>query len=101
MNMIAEKCLAWLIPFLLGSLVSGGVMALTLMRSVRNGVQCLLRAEIIRQHEKWAHKGFCPIYAKQALVRAYSAYHTLRGNDVATHLYEATMALPEAAPEDA
>ena len=60
----------------------------------REGVQCLLRAEIIRNHDKYMDKDFCPIYAKEALKRAYHAYHELGGNDVATGLYNETMALP-------
>jgi hypothetical protein len=58
-------------------------------------VQCLLRAEIIRQNEKWVKAGYCPIYAKQALTRAYKAYTALKGNDVATGLYHEVMELPE------
>lgn len=58
------------------------------------GVQCLLRAEIIRSHEKYAAKGSCPIYAKEALTKAYMAYHALGGNDVATDLYHDLMELP-------
>lgn len=40
------------------------------------------------------YKGFCSIYAKEALKRAYHAYHELHGNDVATGLYNEVMALP-------
>lgn len=58
------------------------------------GVQCLLRAEIIRSHEKYAAKGSCPIYAKETLTKAYMAYHALGGNDVATDLYRDLMELP-------
>lgn len=59
------------------------------------GVQCLLRAEIIRSHEKYTERGKCPVYAKEALTKAYKAYHALGGNDVATDLYEQIMALPQ------
>ena len=58
------------------------------------GVQCLLRAEIIRSHEKYSAKGCCPIYAKEALTKMYAAYHALGGNDVATDLYHDCMELP-------
>ena len=54
-----------------------------------------LRAEIIRAHEKYSQKRFCPIYAKESLTRAYNAYHALGGNDVATDLYRQCMELPE------
>ncbi len=60
-----------------------------------NGVQCLLRSEIIHAHDKYSQKKYCPIYAKESLTRAYAAYHALGGNDVATDLYRQTMELPE------
>lgn len=64
-------------------------------QALKDGVCALLRAEIIRQHEKHFEKGYCPIYAKEALKKAYEAYHNLGGNDVATKLFEEVMALPE------
>ena len=95
METVLEKTLGWLIPFLCGSILGGVVMWFTVLRAFRDGLQCLLRAEIIRQNEKWMQKRYCPVYAKQALAREYKAYHALKGNDVATALYEEIMELPE------
>lgn len=64
-------------------------------KALCSGVQCLLRAEIIRSYEKYSEKGYCPLYSKQALTTAYKAYHALGGNDVATDLYEKIMDMPE------
>jgi len=69
-------------------------------KAERDGIQCLLRAEIIRQHEKYAERGYCPIYAREALSQEYNAYHSLGGNDVATQLYEDLMELPTAPPNE-
>lgn len=63
-------------------------------RSVAQGMQCLLRLEIIRSYENYSHKGHCPLYAREALSRGYTAYHALGGNDVATDLYDKIMDLP-------
>lgn len=63
------------------------------------GLQCLLRAEIIRSFEKYTDKGYCPIYAKEALKREYDSYHNLGGNDVATGLFKKIMELREDPPE--
>lgn len=90
-----EKVISWLVPFLCGSVVTGLALWFGGFKALRDGVQCLLRAEIIRQNEKWTKAHFCPVYAKQALAREYNAYHRLGGNDVATNLYEETMDLPE------
>lgn len=68
--------------------------------ALRNGLQSLLRAEIIRTYEKNTDREYCPIYAKEALKIEYSAYHNLGGNDVATELYKATLALPTEPPEE-
>ncbi len=69
-------------------------------KALCSGVQCLLRAEIIRSYEKYAEKGFCPLYSKQALTTAYNSYHALGGNDVATKLYKKIMDMPEKEVED-
>lgn len=101
-----DAFIKWLVPFLCGGLVSlGGVVVARVklgkkkQNAVEVGLQCLLRAEIINQYEKWSERKYCPIYAKEALKRAYDSYHTLGGNDVATGLYEETMELPEHALE--
>jgi len=62
---------------------------------LEDGVQSLLRAEIIRANEKYSEQGYCPYYAKESLTKAYNAYHALGGNDVATELYKQLMYLPD------
>lgn len=105
LDIIAELALRWAVPFVLtgaASLIGArcGTRRERLKKaSVRDetiglGLQCLLRAEIIRSAEKYHDKGFCPVYAREALQRAYDSYHNLGGNDVATELYRRTMALP-------
>ena len=67
-------------------------------KAMQSGLQSLLRAEIIRQHEKYTDRGYCPIYAKDALRREYESYHLLGGNGVITDLYNDLIALPELPP---
>ena len=69
-------------------------------QAIEDGLQCLLRAEIIRCHDKYMDKKYCPIYAKESLRRVYTAYHNLGGNDIATQLYKECMALPERGEEN-
>ncbi|MBQ8796532.1 MAG: hypothetical protein IJZ54_08925 [Clostridia bacterium] len=92
---VLEKIIGWLVPFLLGTVAGGVTMWFAVIRHLRDGMQCLLRDYIINQNEKWVERKYCPIYAKQALSRAYKVYHALKGNDVGTALYEETMGLPE------
>ena len=98
--MIVSEILKWVIPFICGGIISlcGTVLAMWKQRKVKTkaleeGVQCLLRVEIIRAHEKYTEKGYCPIYAKESLKRTYTAYHILGGNDIATDLCKETLAL--------
>lgn len=98
--MAFDTFLKWLIPFLCGGAVSAIVTYFTFFKAIRNGLQCLLRAEIIRSHEKYMDKHFCPIYARESLKREYHAYHALGGNDVATGLYKEILTLPVALPEE-
>ncbi len=102
-----EIFVRWLVPFLCGGAVSMLGAAVSMMRRVKRrqeaielGLQSLLRAEIIRQYEKYQDRQHCPIYAKEALTRAYDSYHALGGNDIATGLYHKTMSLPEENPDD-
>ena len=62
--------------------------------ALKDAVKSLLRAEIIRQYEKYSDKGYCPIYAREPLTLAHNAYHALGGNSTATDLYHKTINLP-------
>jgi len=64
-------------------------------RAMRQGVQSLLRAEILRAHEKYMAQGWCPAYAKDALRVTYDAYHRLGKNGVMTKFYNDLLELPE------
>ena len=92
--MTVDKFISWLIPFLCGGAVSFAGTMLVKLKAIKNGLQCLLRAEIIRSYDKYTERAYCPLYAKEALTRAYKAYNALGGNDVATELYHACIALP-------
>lgn len=69
-------------------------------QAIANGVEALLRESIINTYNKYSEKGYCPVYAKESLKRAYSAYHGLDGNDVATGLYHKCLNMPENPPEE-
>lgn len=89
-----ETVIGWAIPFLCGAAVTFAGTMFIKFKAIRDGLQCLLRAEIIRSHDKYTDRGYAPHYAKEALTKAYKAYHNLGGNDVATKLYNDVMELP-------
>ncbi len=84
----------WAFPAFMGSFLTYIGTLIAKNRALKSGLQCLLRAEIIRSFDKYTQKGEIPIYAREALVKEYKAYHKLGGNDVATDLYHKTLKLP-------
>lgn len=64
-------------------------------KAIADGVQALLRENIVENYNKYTDRGYCPIYAKESIKRAYASYHELDGNDVATELYHKLLAMPE------
>ena len=46
-------------------------------QSTQDGMKCLLRAEIIRDHSHYMEKGYIPIYAMENVLESYNAYHSL------------------------
>lgn len=89
-----------LVSTVVSSVVTASIVYFKTLRkknkALQNGLQSLLRSDIIRKHEKYTEQNFCPIYAKDALRREYEAYHDLGGNGVITDLYNDILALPEA-----
>lgn len=102
--MIQDIILKWAIPFLCGLVASGIGAGIALsrkkIRAMQQGMVSLLRAEILRSYEKYTERGFCPLYAREALAREYKAYHDLGGNDVATDLYHQVCELPTEKKEE-
>ena len=68
-------------------------------KALRKGVLGLLRADLIRSYEKYGERGYCPIYARDALEQEYEAYHNLGGNGTITDLWNKTKLLPTDPPE--
>ena len=63
--------------------------------AIAEGVQALLRENIVENYNKYTDRGYCPIYAKESIKRAYASYHKLDGNDVASELYHKLLSMPE------
>lgn len=70
--------------------------------AIAEGVKALLRESIVSNYNHYYQdKGFCPIYAKESVKKAYQAYHELGGNDVATELYNKLLKMPEEPEKEA
>lgn len=63
-------------------------------QAIRDGVQALLRQEIIDFCLRYEETGAAPVWAKQAEEKAYKAYEALGGNDVAHAMHIRFVHLP-------
>ena len=66
--------------------------------ALEEGTKSLLRAEIIRNYEKYVPRGWMPIYAREALQKIQSAYGDLGGNGAMVALVEKLEELPSVEP---
>lgn len=62
---------------------------------ISEGVQALLREQIINNFNKYQERGECPIYAKESATKLYKAYHSLGGNGMITEIYDKLMDMEE------
>lgn len=64
------------------------------IQCTNNGLQALLRAQLINDYNKWHVKGYAPIYVRENFENCYNQYHALGGNGVMTDLHDKFMDLP-------
>lgn len=67
---------------------------------VKNGMQAILRNQIIGQYNKYMDKGFIPIYGMGNVEAMYKEYHALGGNGTITKLMDKLNELPTGDEED-
>lgn len=63
-----------------------------------DGVQALLRNEIIAKYNHYTDKGHIPIYGMENVLDMFNAYKALGGNGTAAKLVEALRQLPTDPP---
>lgn len=62
--------------------------------AVREGVQALLRAQMIDDYNHYLEKGYAPIYARENFENCWMRYHALGANGVMDDIHKKFMALP-------
>ena len=62
--------------------------------AVKLGIQALLRAQMIRDWNKYSELGYAPIYAKENFENVYQNYHALGANGVMDQIHNDFLALP-------
>lgn len=73
---------------------------LTQIKGIRNGVQALLRAQMIDDYNRYAEKGYAPIYARENFENCWKQYHALGANGVMDDLHEKFLKLPTEEKEE-
>lgn len=83
-----------LLVFICGYLLKRMKKESRLNQAMREGIQALLRQQIIDFCLRYEEAGEVPVWAKQAEEKAYKAYEALGGNDVAHAMHNRFMELP-------
>ena len=69
------------------------------IKGVKLGVQALLRAQMIHDYNKWAERGYAPIYARENFQNCWNQYHALGANGVMDDIRNKFMMLPIEPPK--
>lgn len=63
-------------------------------KSIKTGVQAILRDRIIQSYNHHMTFGYCAIHDRDNIANMYDQYHSLGANGVVDCLYEELMTLP-------
>jgi hypothetical protein len=86
-------CVTGLLGWLVGRVTSNARDEKTERAALYAGVRALLRSAIMSAHHEAMRDGFISTTDREVMERAYTAYHSLGGNGVATRLYDEASAL--------
>lgn len=63
-------------------------------KSLKSGIQALLRSQMIAEYNKWSERGYAPIYARENFENCWRQYHSLGANGVMDDIHEKFLQLP-------
>lgn len=87
----------WLEAIFTALLAAGGALlkrTIKRQKAIENGVQDLLRLEILDNYERSKQEGKISVARKDAIDSAYQSYHALGGNGTITRVHEEIMQMP-------
>lgn len=82
------------IEFLLTGLTGGVVYVFRQYLGLKQGMQSLLRNEIVRIYDTQMKLGYCSSYMKENIKDMYESYHLLKGNGLVTSMVNQLYDLP-------
>ena len=84
---------AWILSFL--TVIGGAIVYIhTRIRALQEGVQALLRAQMISYYNHYHEKGYAPLYARESFENCWVQYERLGRNGVMADIRAKFMALP-------
>ena len=95
---IYQMIVAYLVPTILGGLI--GFFSTKLKKNkkkdkaIEEGVQALLRNELVRRYREYEIKGELSILDKENIESMFKQYENLGGNGTVKHLMEELLSLP-------
>lgn len=94
-----EFIVKYWIELLFTILTSGTVYVFRQYLGLKNGMQALLRSEIVRIYDIQMKLGYCPSYMKENIKDMYESYHMLKGNGLVTTMVNKLYDLPSEGKE--
>lgn len=69
-------------------------------KALKEGLQAILRRDMIEDYNKWAERGYAPIYVRQSFENCWKNYHGLGVNGVMDDIHVKFLQLPTEPPEE-
>ena len=98
MQEILHIILSYIVPLFLGGII--GIISTKLKKdkkkdkAIEEGVQALLRNELVRRYREYELKGELSILDKENIEAMFVQYQNLGGNGTVKHLMDELLALP-------
>lgn len=83
-----------IIAFLGSACVGVLIWAIKQICFTKQGVQALLRAQLIADYDKYSDMGYAPIHARENFENCYQKYHKLGKNGVMDDIHKKLLQLP-------
>lgn len=88
------------VELLLTTLTGGVIYVFKQYIGLKQGMQALLRNEIVRIYDEQMKMGYCSSYMKENIKDMYESYHLLKGNGLVTSMVSQLYDLPNEKGKD-
>lgn len=91
---MTDIIIKWAIPAFLTFVCGWLTLQARKQKALMSGVQAVLRAEMIKDFNKYSEKGYAPLYARQNFENMWRQYHGLGANGVMDDIHDKFLSLP-------